>query len=655
MRIDTITKSTSITLIVAALGLGGTLAWGIAELNGAYLYLLEYSRLKQEISVNMRREVDAYLSGGDAMRLSAAKEQLRFVKNQRLAMLPPDVTTLLTGPIDDLLRDYSGAVLGAGKLGGNTQGLLLHAESEMQDDIDRLADYAVEGSANNQPIAQRYLKISQELAALIYQLALSREQFFRDGEETHHKSILSLIQNCETRINLLQNLPRLKVMDKATSDDSVAAAMEGDTTSTADNATSAQGEDRAEGILGNLRSLTNRYPQELARTVKLLQDSVASRHAVDEGVAHLEKVVQQAEERISAWREAVLARVKISFSAAVVFIISIAVFIYLFQRTAVLNGLAVLQNALRALLDGGSVDEVRAKNSQNELGEIATLFNRLLSTLQNENDEKGDRLENVAQLVAEVRTQLQAVEQNAVHTMTSVANTLHLLTELNDLANCISASSTQVDANSAETDHLMEISGQEVKKVVTASTQTLHSANTMRTSVSELTNNVDQVNAVLTVINGIADQTNLLALNAAIEAARAGEHGRGFAVVAEEVRNLSQNTQRSITQVEEILSRLRRSSQQFVTSTNSITQFANSQEQSAREMTVVVAQVREQTRHSATVARETMRSAHDQLDQTAVVIQAMDTINNQMDTIRTLLTAIYGGMEKLAGVLDLAI
>ena len=88
--------------------------------------------------------------------------------------------------------------------------------------------------------------------------------------------------------------------------------------------------------------------------------------------------------------------------------------------------------------------------------------------------------------------------------------------------------------------------------------------------IEETNSKAKEIEKVSAMIKEIAEQTNLLSLNAAIEAARAGESGKGFAVVAEEVSNLADESNKFISEIEDIINMLTEKTENAVQTVDSM-------------------------------------------------------------------------------------
>ncbi|MBP2146901.1 methyl-accepting chemotaxis protein [Methanofollis sp. W23] len=94
-------------------------------------------------------------------------------------------------------------------------------------------------------------------------------------------------------------------------------------------------------------------------------------------------------------------------------------------------------------------------------------------------------------------------------------------------------------------------------------------ANESVEDITQLNDEMHEINKIVKLITDISNQTNLLALNAAIEAARAGEHGRGFAVVAGEVRNLAGESKKATDDIENLITSIQGKSEKTATAIRS--------------------------------------------------------------------------------------
>ncbi len=151
--------------------------------------------------------------------------------------------------------------------------------------------------------------------------------------------------------------------------------------------------------------------------------------------------------------------------------------------------------------------------------------------------------------------------------------------------------------------------------------------------ISELNEHAQNINSILSTIQGIAEQTNLLALNAAIEAARAGEQGRGFAVVADEVRVLSQRTHTSTEEIQSMIATLQQTTSKAVGLMETSSQLAQCSVDDADQATVALEQINDSVALISDMATQIATAAEEQTHVTSEITLNTTTIKDVTDQL----------------------
>ncbi|WEM45427.1 methyl-accepting chemotaxis protein (plasmid) [Photobacterium sp. DA100] len=228
-------------------------------------------------------------------------------------------------------------------------------------------------------------------------------------------------------------------------------------------------------------------------------------------------------------------------------------------------------STLRSIIVGlsrGDADLTRRLDvySNDDLGKIASGINHFIENLQRMMLEVSQSSQAIQHEVAALKDK---ADSNKSLLTRHTQETEKVVTAINEMS--ATAESVADSGNrAADFTHATNAEAEKSKDVVKVASSSVNQLSTevesMSVSIQTMSQDFEKIDAVLHVIGEIAEQTNLLALNAAIEAARAGEQGRGFAVVADEVRALAARTQQSTSEIDTMLSDLRKATSVVVQS-----------------------------------------------------------------------------------------
>lgn len=250
--------------------------------------------------------------------------------------------------------------------------------------------------------------------------------------------------------------------------------------------------------------------------------------------------------------------------SAAMILISILFIMRLMKKKV--NPLSQIVNSMSMAAAGDMSVKVDV-TSKDEIGYIGRVFNKmideirsLLINIKKLSDTIDERIELINSSTTATFENSNGIKDAMEEISSAINNSAKDMQSSVENMNILSKNVDEVKENGINMKNGASEAGKLNSSIVDILTELEKKSSENITAAQETNNNLKQLikksNDILDIVSTIeeiSDEINLLSLNASIESARAGEAGRGFAVVADQIKELSNQTSKSVKQINSLI------------------------------------------------------------------------------------------------------
>jgi methyl-accepting chemotaxis protein len=282
----------------------------------------------------------------------------------------------------------------------------------------------------------------------------------------------------------------------------------------------------------------------------------------------------------------------------------------------------------------GNVEE--ASSSILELGAAGEELNQTASSLT-------DQINNVSGSIEEMIRSARQVSENTEGLAGAVSETTASMSQMAGSMQQVERAATETADLSSQVVSLADGGRERVQQTIAGMAAIREATGSADTVIRGLGDRVQEIGAIVDVIDDVADETSLLALNAAIIAAQAGDQGRAFSVVADEIKELADRVLTSTKEISELIGAVQEESSNAVAAIERGTESVQGGVDLSAEAGTSLEEITRAARTSGVRIEEIVQAVREQANEATRVSDLMSQVNRSVDEIRS------GGQEQGRG------